>query len=138
MAQYLLDTNILSYLAKEVFPSLNHRFRKMPKEDFVLSAISEAEVRFGLALLPPEAKQHRITALYLNGIHIEAWDSHCARRYALLAAQQKVKGETLSQLDTMIAAHALAHGFVLVSHDRAFFRVPGLSVEDWTEGPLSA
>lgn len=135
MPRYLLDTNILSFLAKSKFPALSHRFRDMQKTDLALSSISEAEVRFGLALLPPEAKVHRITGLYLQGIKIEPWDSLCARRYALLAAKQRTEGDSLSQFDTMIAAHALAHNFTLVTHDAAFARVPDLRVEDWTRGP---
>ena len=135
MPRYLLDTNILSFLAKSTSPALNHRFHTIEKTDLVLSSISEAEVRFGLALLPPEAKLHNITELFLHGIKIESWDSLCARRYALLAAQQRKKGASLSQLDTMIAAHALAHNFILITHDAAFARIPGLPVEDWTQGP---
>jgi tRNA(fMet)-specific endonuclease VapC len=37
----------------------------------------------------------------------------------------------LGALDTLIASHALAEEAVLVTSDRAFSRVPGLSVEDW-------
>lgn len=138
MKGYLLDTNILSYLAKMSFPALNHRFRALSKSNLVLSAVSEAEVRFGLALLPPEAKTHRMTETYLALIPVAPWDSSCARRYAPLAARQRQMGSSLSQLDTMIAAHALALELTLVTHDKAFTRIPGLNVEDWTEGPQAA
>ncbi len=33
----------------------------------------------------------------------------------------------------MIAAHALATGLVLVTHDKAFARVKGLKLQDWTK-----
>ena len=33
-----------------------------------------------------------------------------------------------------IAAIARTHGLTLVSADQEFSRVPGLSVEDWTQG----
>jgi predicted nucleic acid-binding protein len=33
----------------------------------------------------------------------------------------------------MIAAHALALGATLVSHDRVFHRVKRLKLEDWTK-----
>jgi tRNA(fMet)-specific endonuclease VapC len=38
----------------------------------------------------------------------------------------------MGNMDTLIAAHALAAGATLVSNDRAFKRVAGLRVEDWT------
>ena len=42
-------------------------------------------------------------------------------------------GKSLAPLDMLIAAHALEAGATLVSNDRAFRHVPGLTVEDWTE-----
>jgi predicted nucleic acid-binding protein len=33
----------------------------------------------------------------------------------------------------MIAAHALARGSILITHDKAFARVKGLALEDWTK-----
>ena len=135
MPQYLLDTNIFSILIKSAFPALTHRLRRMQTTDLALSSISEAEIRFGLALLPTEAKLHKIVELYLHGIRVEPWDSLCARSYASLAAQQRNKGASLSAFDTMIAAHALALDLTLVTNDQAFARIPALRVEDWVAGP---
>ena len=42
-------------------------------------------------------------------------------------------GIALGNLDMRIAAHALATGSILVTHDKAFWRVKGLKVEDWTK-----
>lgn len=136
--RYLLDTNTASYFIKATSRSLDYRVRRIPSTSIAISAITEAELRFGLALLPPEAKLHGLSESFLRNIVVEAWDSACAQRYARLAAQQRMKGESLSQPDTMIAAHAIAHGLTLVTHDRAFTRVPDLAVEDWTEGPTPA
>jgi tRNA(fMet)-specific endonuclease VapC len=36
-------------------------------------------------------------------------------------------------LDMLIAAQALAINAVLVTNDRAFRHVPGLTIEDWTK-----
>jgi predicted nucleic acid-binding protein len=38
----------------------------------------------------------------------------------------------MGNLDLMIAAQALAAGVILVSNDRVFRRVKGLTVEDWS------
>jgi tRNA(fMet)-specific endonuclease VapC len=46
----------------------------------------------------------------------------------------EASGTPLGNLDTLIAAHALAVNATLVTHDRAFGRVAGLGVEDWIEG----
>jgi tRNA(fMet)-specific endonuclease VapC len=42
-------------------------------------------------------------------------------------------GKSLAAMDMLIAAHALEAGATLVSSDRAFRHVPGLTVDDWTE-----
>jgi tRNA(fMet)-specific endonuclease VapC len=44
-------------------------------------------------------------------------------------------GRPLAALDLLIAVHALNIGATLVTSDRAFGRVAGLHVEDWTVPP---
>ena len=60
------------------------------------------------------------------------WTSNAFDQYGALAAQLQAKGQALRVLDTMIAAHALAAGLTVVTHNmRDFKRVPGLAVVDW-------
>ena len=51
----------------------------------------------------------------------------------MLRATMERSGKSLAPLDMLIAAHALEAGATLVSSDRAFRHIPGLTVEDWTE-----
>ncbi len=48
------------------------------------------------------------------------------------AATQR-EGRVLAPLDLLIGSHALSVGAVLVTNDRAFGQLAGLSVQDWTE-----
>jgi tRNA(fMet)-specific endonuclease VapC len=66
-------------------------------------------------------------------VAVHPWDSAAAQEYGQLRAALERAGNTLGNLDTMIAAHALARGSVLVTHDKAFARVKGLKIEDWTK-----
>ena len=61
------------------------------------------------------------------------WDSAAARQYAQLRWAQESSGRSLSELDTMIAAHAVAENLVLVTNDKAFQQVAGIRLEDWTK-----
>jgi len=45
----------------------------------------------------------------------------------------EIQGRVLGPNDLKIAAIARTHGLTLVSADQEFSRVPGLSVEDWTQ-----
>jgi tRNA(fMet)-specific endonuclease VapC len=88
--------------------------------------------------MPLQAKLPKAMTEFLKNIEIEPRDSPSAQRYALLAATQRRHGTPLSMADTMIAAHALAHDFTLVSNDKAFRLIKSLKVEDWTKGPQRA
>ena len=61
-----------------------------------------------------------------------AYDLDAARRYGRLAAVLLDQGVPIGVEDTMVAAHALSRGLILVTHNRRHFeRVKGLHVEDW-------
>lgn len=62
----------------------------------------------------------------LEVLPIEAFDAQVASTYGLLRAELQRLGISLSAMDLLIAAHALALGRTLVSHDQAFAKVPGL------------
>ncbi len=135
MGRFLLDTNIASFLAKGTSPALLHRARSTHRTHLIISSITEAEMRFGLELLPPEAKLRVTVPKFLDSIESLPWDTLCAQKYGQLAAAQHKSGQPLSLADTMIAAHALALGLTLVTNDKAFARIRGLQVEDWTTDP---
>ncbi len=67
-------------------------------------------------------------------VTILPWDSDAAQQYGQLRATLERDGQPMGNLDTMIGAHALAAGAVLVTHDHAFRRIKKLKVEDWTKG----
>lgn len=67
-------------------------------------------------------------------IRILDWDRAAADCYARLRSEMERQGKTLSALDMLIAAHALQAGVTLVTSDKAFLHVPGLTVENWLEG----
>lgn len=135
MPRFLLDTNIASHVMKGTYPSLDRHLSLVPKQDVAISVLVEAEIRFGLALLPRETKVHRLAERFLDQVEILVWDSNCAAAYGTLAAAQHSQGKPLSPVDTLIAAHAVALGATLVTNDQAFRFVKGLRIEDWTKGP---
>ena len=138
MIRYLLDTNIVSLFIRNGNAAVVFRMQTTPRAELAISTITEAELRFGIALLPPGAKLGAKIDEYLQNIPILPWDSPCAAEYGTLAARQQQTGMPLSVPDAMIAAHALAHQLTLVSNDGAFKFVEGLSLQDWTKGPQSS
>ena len=60
------------------------------------------------------------------------WTADAADQYGEIAANLQQNGQVIGVMDTLIAAHALAEGLILVTHNtRPFERIPGLKLEDW-------
>jgi tRNA(fMet)-specific endonuclease VapC len=131
--RYLLDTNTASYVIKGNFPRVRQRLSRLAMSAVGISAVTEAELRFGAEKLPLEAVRLRAAiAEFLEGIEVLPWGSPAAQQYAPLRAALERSGTPMGNLDMMIAAHALAIEAVVVTHDRVFRRVKGLKTEDWT------
>jgi tRNA(fMet)-specific endonuclease VapC len=62
------------------------------------------------------------------------FDDAAARHYADIRHQMEIRGRVLGPNDLKIAAIARMRGLTLVSADQEFSPVPGLKVEDWTQG----
>jgi|SRR5579863_1187368 len=131
--RYLLDTNIVGYIIKGTFPRIRQRLLNVPMAEVGISAVTEAELLFGVARRPEAVSLKRVVEEFLLRVESLPWNSEAAHRYADIRAILEKEGEPMGSLDLMIAAHALAAGTVLVTHDRVFRRVTGLKLEDWSK-----
>lgn len=129
---YLLDTNTVSYILRGGYPALDHRLETVVPSRIAISAITEGELRYGAARKPEAVRLHALLKHFLLSVAILPWDSDAALQYGHMRAFLENKGRALGNLDMLIASHALAANCTLVTHDRAFRRIPKLKVEDWT------
>ena len=132
-SRYLLDTNIASYVIKGNVPAVRRRIVQVPMAQLAISAVTEGELRYGVARRPDAARLRTIVDEFLLRMTILPWDSEAAQHYGQIRAALEREGQAMGNLDTMIGAHALAMGAVLVTNDRAFTRIEALKVEDWTK-----
>lgn len=129
---YLLDTNMVSYAIKGNPANVRDHLRDVPPADVGISAVTEAELRFGI-VRKTESSHLRLTVEeFLRRVDILPWGSAAAGHYALLRSSLEDSGTPMGNLDMMIAAQALAIDATLVTHDRVFHRVKHLKIEDWT------
>ena len=134
----LLDTDICIYLLNQRpgFEAILRRLDGRRQGEVALSAITLAELRFGIA-----ASQHRAVnlaklELLLATFEIAPFDAPAAAAYGSLRAHLQARGTPMGPLDTLIAAHALALGAAVVTNNvREFGRVPGLTMENWLDSP---
>ncbi len=130
---YFLDTNIASFIIKGKTPTVDRHLESVPMADVCISAVTEGELRFGVERRPEATLLRTLVNDFLLTITILPWDSAAARCYGTVRAGLEAEGKSMGNLDTMIGAHALAMGAVLVTNDAAFVRIAGLKAVDWTK-----
>ena len=133
MIRYLLDTNIVSYFAKGISASLVQRMHVgLDAQDIAISAITRAELRYGVEMMDKFDKRRRRIDLLLKELPALPWGDEAADEFGRLKASLRRNGTPVGDFDTQIAAHALAENLILVTHNtRPFERIPGLKLADW-------
>lgn len=129
----MLDTNTVGYVLRGRSPAARTRLLSLRKgESTCLSVITEAELRYGLAKRPEATTLAAAVELFLDKAEVLSWGRAEARAYGELRAKQEAAGSSLSNLDLLIAAHAVATGATLVTSDKAFGQISALrAVENW-------
>ena len=131
MKRYMLDTNMVIHLIKG-HEAVAGRVASTSMASLCISAVTEGELRFGLAKRPEAKRLHKAVSELLKCIDVLPWDSAVAQAYGLVRADMEGRGRILGSLDMLIAAHAVGTDSVLVTNDYAFHQVPRLNVENWT------
>ena len=97
-----------------------------------ISAITRAEWRDGQMGLPPPDRRRPLIDSYLLRLPTMEWGVEAADHCGALKHALKTQGAPIGEMDTQIAAHALAENLILVTHNtRHFERVAALALEDW-------
>ena len=134
MARYMLDTNICVYLMKHQPPEVAERFAKCYVGDVVISAITQAELEYGVACSGEQQSRNRKALdTFLQEVLAVPFDGAAAAVYgpARLATRQKQR----DALDKLIASHALAMGVTLVTNNLSDFSAyEALKLENWVGG----
>ncbi len=137
----VIDTNVVSELMRaepsaEVLDWMDDR---QPRELYV-TAVTEAEVRTGIALLPEgrrrrglaEACERAFGSLFAG--RVLPFDSDAARAYAEIAAVRRVLGRPVSFADGQIAAIARSRRMAVATRNIRDFQDMGIGVLDPWDG----
>ena len=113
-------------------------------ETLFLSAVTVAELRFGIAAMPAGRRRTtlhdrlEVEILPLFVGRILSFDLDASRAYADLMAQAKSSGKAIGMADGLIAALAQTHGLLVATRDVGPFAAVGLQViNPWTQTPFS-
>lgn len=128
---YLLDSNVCIALMRRA-PKVAGHFLRHRLRDVSTCSIVAAELIAGAWLSQARERNLEITRDFLASLRQHPFDEACLEHYGELRARLTRSGQLIGPNDLLIAATALAHGAILVTHNVAeFSRVPGLLIEDW-------
>jgi len=137
----VMDTNVLSELAKpSPYPSVIVWANTQSREELYTTAITEAEILYGLACMPRGRRYddlirsfQTVFSVLLVG-RVLSFDRSSARTYAELAAERRRQGGLTHGADVQIAAIARAHkaDAIATRNTRHFVGCGVPTVDPWT------
>lgn len=136
----ILDTNVVSELLRpSPEPRVEAWLAAQDGAQVYLTAVSEAELRYGVAILADGRRRSALSEA-IEGMlrddfraRILPFDSSAAEAYAALAADRRASGRPISQFDGQIAAIARAHGAAVATRNTGDFDGCGIELIDpWT------
>lgn len=132
MIKYLLDTDICIYIIKQKPQSVIGQFKKMEIGDVGISAITMAELEYGVAKSQQKEKNKIALAAFLVPLEILPFTANAATVYGELRTTLEKKGLPIGSHDLLIASQALAENIILVTNNLSeFTRIPDLRAESW-------
>ena len=141
----VIDTNVVSELMRLTpEPAVMTWFSAQDSAELYLTAVSEAELRAGAAVLPAGRRRERLAAEVDAVVRedfagrVLPFDSAAARAYAAIAASRRSMGRPILEADCQIAAIARARDAAVATRNGADFEHCGIAVIDpWTEDRAS-
>jgi predicted nucleic acid-binding protein len=136
----VLDTNVVSEVMRVIPDSSVHEwYRRVPRSSLFVTAITEAEILSGIAVLPAGNRRSQLTARVLETFQksfagrIFAFDSESAPHYAEIVSGRRRLGRPISPLDAQIAAIARGKGMAVATRNIRDFAKCGVDLIDpWT------
>jgi len=133
MPRFMLDTNMCIYLMKNQPEQVAKRFAECYVGDVVMSAVTYAELEYGVAVSANRPRERRNLAALIEDIPVVPFDAAAAMAYG--PVREATRERKKDALDKLIAAHAIALDVALVTNnERDFATYPGVRIDNWING----
>lgn len=131
----IFDTNVISEVLRPVpEPLVGAWFAAQDGADIYTTTISEAELRFGVAVMPQGKRRDELSKAVDEIIrdYFEAqilpFDRAAARAYAVIKAERQAAGRRIRSLDGQIAAIAQSCGAAVATRNVPHFEGCGINI----------
>ena len=132
---FILDTNVVSELMRPApNPAIASWVAERATSSLFLTAVTEAELRYGLAVMPPGKRREGLVTglerMLKTGFatRVLPFDSGAARAYAQIAAARRRGGRPIAQADCQIAAIAQVRGMAVATRNVRHFEDMGIEI----------
>jgi tRNA(fMet)-specific endonuclease VapC len=130
MPRYMLDTNMCIYLMKNQPEEVATRFAQCYVGDVVMSAITYAELEYGIAVSADPERERINLASLIEDIPVVPFDGAAGVAYGPI--RLSTRDLKKDHLDKLIAAHAVSLKVTVVTNNmRDFAKYPGVVAENW-------
>ncbi|BAU10991.1 virulence-associated protein VapC [Leptolyngbya sp. NIES-3755] len=130
--RYLLDTNVCVMYLNGRSTSIRNRLLSIPSDEIAVCSIVKAELFYGAMRSNNPTQTLNRQQQFLNRFVSLPFEDQAARISGQIRAQLAINATPIGTFDLQIAAIALLHDLILVTHNaREFERVEGLQIEDW-------
>lgn len=133
----VLDTNVISEVIRaQPDRSVASWLTLQPSSSLFITTITQAELLYGLELLP-EGKRRRSLTNAVRAIlsdefrgRVLPFDSPAAEAYATITARRRARGKPISAFDAQIAAIAQSRGAQVATRNVDDFEDCGVQIVD--------
>ncbi len=130
--KYLLDTNTCIRYLNGRSENVVRKMNDTLADDIVLCSIVKFELLFGAYKSNATSKNLAQQRIFFAKFSSLDFDDSSAEVCGQIRAFLEQKGKKIGVYDVQIAAIALQHQLILVTHNvTEFSRVPNLKLEDW-------
>jgi toxin FitB len=132
----ILDTNVVSELMRsEPAPSLASWIRHRDRRELRTTAITLAEVRYGIARLPDGRRKQVLLAaadevFSAFADQVMPVDTAAADHYAVIVSSRERAGRPIAGFDALIAAVCRSQGAALATRNASDFDGTGIEIVD--------
>ncbi|HCE46806.1 MAG TPA: VapC toxin family PIN domain ribonuclease [Lentisphaeria bacterium] len=132
--KYMLDTNICIFIIRQRSLPVLHRIEKTPPGQIAISAITVAELQYGVFKSSNPEKNAMALSKFISPFNVLPLTEKDTMIYGKIRSDLERRGNCIGPFDLLIAAHAISNSLVLVTNNlKEFSRVGGLAAEDWHE-----
>lgn len=130
--KYSLDTNACIRYINGRAPKLRKKISTIPALDIVVCSIVRSELAYGVAKSQTPKLSSTKHKKFLQPFATLPFDDVTAEEYGKIRAYLEKQGTPIGAYDMQIAAIAIVHNLILITHNvKEFSRISWLNIEDW-------